>query len=312
MPLLSMKSCCSSVEKETGVDGAFDRVRAMLQQEKHYSAMNYFFLSHYDIGSGPTSLASAKSNIPQINRTELRADVQCRLKMCQWCYQVVDYFKFNRETVQIGMSYFDRFLSTPQGRPYLQDRSNFQLACITCLYVAIKVHEPIELDMSLLCELSRGSYTVSQISRTEMIILEALQWRLNPPTTTAFVQHIFKLLASSFSHDLKPLMDIALYQAEVSVFDHSIILNNKASAIAIAAVLNALEGIEVSVFSVVKSMRSITGMTSDLISIQDCQKKLMSSINGEPTCSSSPLVRRRSISKIVEMEERSAVALNLQ
>jgi len=283
---------------------AIHRIHAMTQQEQHYRV--------WDSEGDDRESISLYITSGLATTTEQHVDSQSRKLMCNWCYQVVDYFKFSRETVQIGMSYFDRFLATPQGRPYLQDRSIFQLACITCLYVAIKVHEPIELDMSLLCELSRGSYTVSQIIRTEMIILEALQWRLNPPTTTAFVQHIFALLASSFSHDLKPLMDIALYQAEVSVFDHNIILDNKASAIAIAAVLNSLESDEVSALSIVKNMRSITGMTSDLIGIQDCRKKLMSCVNGEPTCSSSPLVKRRSISKIVEMEERVAVALNLQ
>jgi len=263
----------------------------MAQQEQHYSAMNYFFLSLNDMESRlPSTSMAATSNNPQTNRTELRADAQCRFKMCQWCYQVVDYFKFNRETVQIGMSYFDRFLATPQGRPYLQDRSIFQLACITCLYVAIKVHEPIELDMSLLCKLSRGSYSVSQISRTETIILEALQWRLNPPTTTAFVQHIFALLSSSFTtFVLQSLMDAALHQTEIANTNASIILNNKASVVAFAAVWNAMDSIGVSAGSLVSSMHDFTGTASDIECIQSCQTQLkrVACVQDEPRKSSS-------------------------
>ena len=37
-------------------------------------------------------------------------DEDCRVKMCEWCYQVVDFCKFRRETVGIGMSYLDRYL----------------------------------------------------------------------------------------------------------------------------------------------------------------------------------------------------------
>ena len=37
-------------------------------------------------------------------------DYVCRLKMTQWCYTVIDYIKFRRETVSIAMSYLDRFL----------------------------------------------------------------------------------------------------------------------------------------------------------------------------------------------------------
>ena len=308
-------------EDNVDVNVLVDRIRAMLQQEKHYSAMNYFFFSHYDIGSilPSTSMAVSNNNL-QHNLTELGVDVQCRLKMCQWCYQVVEYFKFNRETVQIGMSYFDRFLSTPQGRPYLQDRSNFQLACITCLYVAIKVHEPIELDMSLLCELSRGSYTVSQISRTEMIILEALQWRLNPPTTTAFVQHIVALLASSCTtYVLRSLMDAAVHQTEIANINASIILNNKPSVVAFAAVLNAFDSIGVSAGSFVSSIHDLTGTASDIECIQSCQTQLQRAacVQKEPKNFSStknplkdsPIIGKATISKIKEMEKEQLVGV---
>ena len=35
-----------------------------------------------------------------------------REKICEWCYQVVDHFDFNREIVSVAMSYLVRYLST--------------------------------------------------------------------------------------------------------------------------------------------------------------------------------------------------------
>jgi hypothetical protein len=228
-----------------------DRLRVMAQQVQFYYSIGNLSHSNYDI------VATASS----------------RMKMCKWCYQVVDYFKFSRETVQIGMSYFDRFLATPQGRRCLEDRSAFQLACITCMYVAIKVHEPIELDASLLCELSRGAYSVSEITQMEKVILQELQWRVNPPTATAFVQHIFSLLPSSSFDKKCERLRSALHQAELSVFDYSLVFTATPFKIAAAAVLNAIEGTTISLQSLIPSIFSNLRDMDD--TLHGCQAKLL-------------------------------------
>lgn len=228
-----------------------DRIQTMMKQVQFYHSIGDF--------SG-TNLEKATST------------ASCRMKMCKWCYQLVDYFKFSRETVQIGMSYFDRFLSTDQGRQYPQDRSGFQLACITCMYIAIKVHEPMELDVALLCDLSRGSYSVSEITKMEQVILHALHWRLNPPTATSFVKHFFSLLPSSIVHDKSDRLHNALHQAELSVFDYSLVLTATSLTIATAAVSNALKGTDISLQLLIPSVFSFF---PDLESIFTCREKLL-------------------------------------
>jgi|NOAtaT_6_FD_contig_51_5086413_length_1344_multi_4_in_0_out_0_1 hypothetical protein len=276
---------------------AIYRIHAMTNQEQHYRLWD---------SDGDSREASSFYGTSDLPLSEQSVDSQSRKMMCNWCYQVVDYFNFSRETVQIGMSYFDRFLITQQGRLCKDDRSHYQLACITCMYVAIKVNEQMDLHASLLCQLSRGCYTVSQITRMERVILESLQWRLNPPTATAFVQHFVALLPTTLPIDeRRRLLNIAMYQAELALFDHSFITATAASTIAAAAVSNALESVasteyqlSIKLTTIMDDMQSIVGTPSGIAGLRDCQAQLLRCFqesNGKSmsvSCSGTSLVTR--------------------
>jgi Cyclin, N-terminal domain len=124
----------------------------------------------------------------------LDVDPESREKMVAWSFQVVDFCKFHRETVEIAMSNLDRFLLTPPGLHTLQDRSVYQLAAMASLYTAVKIHEPEAMDPKLVSNLSRGTYSPKDIEEMELIILQALQWRLNPPTTLSYIREFFHLI----------------------------------------------------------------------------------------------------------------------
>jgi hypothetical protein len=76
------------------------------------------------------------------------ADAWCRLKMVQWCYQVIDFVELSRDTVFIAISYLDRFFSTStqRAKQVLENRKEYQLAVMTCLFMAIKLFEPGNLS----------------------------------------------------------------------------------------------------------------------------------------------------------------------
>ena len=173
-----------------------------------------------------------------------RNPIDCRLKMCGWCYQVVDFCKFRRETVGIGMSYLDRFLCTPEGLGALCNRKQYQLAAMTALYIVIKLHEPLEMETSLLADLSRGCYTEMEFVGMEQKILQALEFRVNGPTPLGFVQHIMALIPNTVHPTVSAsIMDYARYQTELAVSEQSFI-DIKPSEVALAAVLNAMEGMD--------------------------------------------------------------------
>eukprot|EP00980_Cylindrotheca_fusiformis_P024233 scaffold11675_cov123-Cylindrotheca_fusiformis.AAC.2 len=170
-------------------------------------------------------------------------DEDCRVKMCEWCYQVVDFCKFRRETVGIGMSYLDRYLCSKKGRRSLSDRKEYQLVAMTCLYIAIKIHEPLEMETSLLADLSRGCYTEMEFANMEQKILEALVWRVGGPTPLSFAQNLLLFLPDTIHSSVRgAIFDYARYQTELAIADHYFV-KLRPSVVGMAAVLNAMEGI---------------------------------------------------------------------
>lgn len=89
-----------------------------------------------------------------------------REKICEWSYQVIDHFDFSREVVSVSIHYLDRFLATTPVNKKL-----FQLVAMTALYLAIKIHEPANLTMKSMIELSRGYFSPAQMAEMEMAIL---------------------------------------------------------------------------------------------------------------------------------------------
>lgn len=205
-----------------------DRVALMLHQEENeYQVIDYL------------------EKNAELRKTAAKpVDEDCRVKMCEWCYQVVDFCKFRRETVGIGMSYLDRYLCSAKGTKALGDRKEYQLVAMTCLYIAIKLHEPLEMETSLLADLSRGCYTEMEFANMEQKILEALVWRVNGPTALGFVQHFLLFLPPGVhSAVVLAVWDYARYQTELAISDHSFV-KVKPSVVGMAALLNAMEGMD--------------------------------------------------------------------
>merc|ERR1719330_2064758 len=175
-------------------------------------------------------------------------DPLCRAKMAQWCYQVIDFIQFSRETVAISMDYLDRFLCSgcPRAEQVMNCRKEYQLASMTALFMAIKINEPIMIDMVMLTELSKGIYTKEDFAKMETDILSGLNWRVSGPTAQSFVAHLLALVQHSRTttalspSELKKIFDLSSYQIELSVGEHKLI-THKPSTVAIASILNCVE-----------------------------------------------------------------------
>jgi Cyclin, N-terminal domain/Cyclin, C-terminal domain len=142
------------------------------------------------------------------------------------------------------MSYLDRFLCTKKGEEALCNRKLYQLAAMTALYIAIKLHEPLEMETSLLADLSRGCYTEMEFVGMEQTILSALDYRVNGPTPLGFVQHFVAMMPKTVHPAVTDLLlDYARYQTELAVSEQSF-ASIKPSEIGLAAVLNAMEGMD--------------------------------------------------------------------
>eukprot|EP00579_Thalassiosira_antarctica_P009758 CAMPEP_0201908202 /NCGR_PEP_ID=MMETSP0903-20130614/383_1 /ASSEMBLY_ACC=CAM_ASM_000552 /TAXON_ID=420261 /ORGANISM="Thalassiosira antarctica, Strain CCMP982" /LENGTH=337 /DNA_ID=CAMNT_0048442493 /DNA_START=172 /DNA_END=1185 /DNA_ORIENTATION=+ len=173
--------------------------------------------------------ASAGSSSSQINEL-------WREKICEWCYQVVDHFDFNREVVSVAMSYLDRYLATRT-----VNRRIFQLAAMTALYLAIKLFEPGKLRMTSLIDLSRGYFTAEHIVTMEDSMLQSLHWHVHPPTPFAFCGDLMLLVSGDINprarHDVS---ELSRFMTELSVCDYWFV-TKKPSSVALAAIINAIE-----------------------------------------------------------------------
>lgn len=203
-------------------DCVIDRLRVMMHQEDtHYNYQSYF---------------------PEITWDEMEQQAQLnaswREKICQWSYNVVDHFDLPREVVAISLDLFDRYLAT-RGN---QCSGNMALlASLTTLHIAIKVHSEKNIKVTTLASLSRGQFGSDHIEQMEWRIMEALGWKLHPPTLFAFVSHLLMLFPSEVHHTVrKELFEVAIYLAELSVCD-SFFVKYPASTIAVAAIINVME-----------------------------------------------------------------------
>lgn len=175
----------------------------------------------------------------------LSVDEDCRAKMAAWCYQVVDFCEFNREIVEIAMNFLDRFILTSAGSSVLHDRALYQLACMTTLYTAIKINEPEAISPSVVSELSKGIYTAQEVEVMEFHILNALQWRVNPPTVMSFVRQFLELIPEyALPEPVRTaLYEVVKFQAELAVSDYGLIAV-KPSTLAFTSIVNALESMK--------------------------------------------------------------------
>jgi Cyclin, N-terminal domain len=214
-------------------------------------------------------------------------DMECRSRMVEWCYQIVDFCKFKRETVSVSMSYLDRFLASPAGLEILLDRSKFQLAAMTALYTAIKIHEPEAMDPGLIASLSRGAYNKEQVEAMECAMLSAIQWRVNPPTALAFCHQYLNLIPTTLIHQdaREAILDLAKYQTELAVSDYTLCVASPSSSVAFAALLNALEsmGMEADLFLKIESgLSRAARINLQSAAIRDIRIRLYESITNQP------------------------------
>lgn len=296
LPSSSMRPL-SSVDTETLVSS----MQAMRQTELLYRPADYFYRFQQEI-----SLHNNNSDIsPSPNG---HVDLECRSKMCDWCAQIVEHCQFHRETVWITMNLLDRCMaSTPMGTAILNDRGMYQLAAMTCLYTAIKIHEPIAISAASMANLSKGVYTQQQLEDMESTLLGAIQWRVNPVTPLSYCHYMCELLhpdrglleqLSSVVNGgtnapkrrlddvtRETLLELARMQTELAVKEYDLCLDDP-STIAYAAILNSIHCMDLpcEVQDQVGNLLALAiGLDGQSSHMQAVQIRLYQAITGVPT-----------------------------
>jgi lipoyl(octanoyl) transferase len=236
----------------------------------------------------------------QDNLTDDPVSENWRRKLCEWCYDVVDHFSFDREVVSIAMDYLDRSVAVHSQAGFVIPKREYQLLAVTSLYMAVKIHGETDnidgprrkLKIEAFYELSRKQFDVQMIEETERHILSLLQWNVNPPTLLKFINTLLSLcpkwncLDSQATHSnvLGGIYDFSRYLSELSVCQSNFAFNYKTSTIAFASVICSIEALHRSLplpyharVSLLNNIAEATGAVSgDAEVVQACEmlKKL--------------------------------------
>jgi lipoyl(octanoyl) transferase len=206
----------------------------------------------------------AKASVSSVNAKE-RVSESWRRKLCEWCFEVVDHFTYDRQVVSFALNYLDRAAAL---KSELMDdpipKRDYQRLAVTSLYMAIKLHGETDetegprrkLGIRVFVELSRGFFNRVVIEETERSILNSLNWRINPPTCLCFLASLFPLCpkwdapegmisSKHMSHStvIAALYDVARYLTELSECVSYFAFQCKASMIAYGAVLCGIEAL---------------------------------------------------------------------
>jgi hypothetical protein len=184
-----------------------------------------------------------------------------RRKLCEWAFEVVDHFNFDREVVSFALNYLDRTVAIKvHSSQESLGKRDYQLLAVTSLYLAIKLHGEIDdidsprrkLRIGAFTELSRGFFQEDVIEKTERDILSALKWRVNPPTYLRLINTFLRLCPQWSDHEhtspylavLGGMNDVARYLSELALCVSSFSFDCKASVTAYAAILCAIEALK--------------------------------------------------------------------
>jgi hypothetical protein len=199
-----------------------------------------------------------------------------RRKICQWSFRVIDHFRLDREVVTLGMNIFDRFLvahpstceeksrsrlcSCPSCKRSVDSRT-YQLAAMTSLYLAIKLHSAgtdeefnrrRRFKLCSFVELSRGQFDSQDLCAMERTILSTLNWKVNSPTPMTFVTYFLNLLMpereamplharNNYDLVLHVLRELSRYLTELAVCLGSDCTSERQSHVGFAAIMVSMD-----------------------------------------------------------------------
>eukprot|EP00547_Thalassionema_nitzschioides_P000555 CAMPEP_0194208246 /NCGR_PEP_ID=MMETSP0156-20130528/6751_1 /TAXON_ID=33649 /ORGANISM="Thalassionema nitzschioides, Strain L26-B" /LENGTH=295 /DNA_ID=CAMNT_0038935175 /DNA_START=13 /DNA_END=900 /DNA_ORIENTATION=- len=222
-------------------DKAKEELIFMLQQEtSSYSIeMNYLYDAVRSNGGGTVKKGMLTETF--------------RRRVCGWIFEVVDYFQYDYEIAAIAIYYLDQVTSIQtnrRGKPVMQ--LEYQLTGVTSLYLAIKLYRTngeSRPDIQAFTSLSQGHFSLEDIERTELEMLRLMNWRVNPPTSVHIGVSLLKLVSecwkqnesSEYENSLPKIFEVSRYFTKLSFNVPGISLNYKASEIAFASVLCAIE-----------------------------------------------------------------------
>jgi hypothetical protein len=162
-----------------------------------------------------------------------------RYRMVDWMFQINETFSFDEETIEITLSILDRYVALNPG--LMLDSDAYQLAALTSIYIAAKIHEDCCLTPDHMKRLSGNEYSTDILEKQERLILDTIQWRVNPPTSSAFARELLNVIPSEV---IQRDQILTAFKDQIhSMLYEEFFVPEKASKVAIAALYNVLASV---------------------------------------------------------------------
>jgi len=126
-----------------------------------------------------------------------------RTILLDWVMEVSQEFALGRETMHLACNYVDRVLTlcarnSGGGRALHKEfinRKNLQLLGVTCLSIASKLEEIYPPNVVDFASTTDDAYTTVEIDQMERIVLQELEWFLQPQTPFSWLKLFVKLVS---------------------------------------------------------------------------------------------------------------------
>ncbi|KAF5190571.1 Cyclin-d1-1 [Thalictrum thalictroides] len=135
---------------------------------------------------------------PEMFRSQ-SIDVSARTESIAWILKVQEFYRFQPLTAYLSVNYMDRFLSS-RCLPNLPKSNGWllQLISVACLSLAAKMEEPLVPSLiDIQVEGAKVIFEPRTIRRMELLVLNALDWRLRSITPFNFIDFLANKVDSS-------------------------------------------------------------------------------------------------------------------
>ncbi|XP_037959517.1 G1/S-specific cyclin-E isoform X2 [Teleopsis dalmanni] len=106
-----------------------------------------------------------------------------RAILLNWLIEVCEVYKLHRETYYLAVDYLDRYMHKQKR----VQKTFLQLIGITCLFVAAKVEEIYPPKINEFAYVTDGACQEDDILKQEVMLLQALDWDINPVTPISWL-----------------------------------------------------------------------------------------------------------------------------
>ncbi|KAL8165992.1 hypothetical protein V2J09_007491 [Rumex salicifolius] len=151
---------------------------------------------------------------------KVQKDISANMRgiLVDWLVEVAEEYKLESDTLYLGVSYIDRYLSTN-----ILNRRKLQLLGVSSLLIASKYEEINPPQVHDFCYITDNTYKKEEVVSMESDVLKSLKFEMGNPTVKTFLRKFTKVAEEKFERTNLQFECLGYYLAELSLLDYACI-----------------------------------------------------------------------------------------